>query len=316
MYTRDGLKPEVTALLELLRAQRPPDRVLDYREQRAMGPAMDAFFNMAAPAVAVEREIAIPGPGGERMALVFAPASDTPLPIVLHLHGGGYVIQSVRTYATMWKMVANAVPAVVVSLDYRMAPEHPYPAAVDDAAAAVRWMRAHAGEIGGDGARIALAGESAGGGLAPATALRLAADGDEQVRGAAIHTPWLDLTMSSESINDLGPDDPMLDAEMLAYWRDLYVPEEASRREPEASPLFADLSSFPPAFVAVGAIDPLCAEGEQFAAALRGAGRDVDFQRYEGMPHIFASWPQLAPLPEVRDVQERTVAFLQRVLHA
>lgn len=191
---------------------------------------------------------------------------------MLHLHGGGYVIQSVRTYATMWKMVANAVPAVVVSLDYRMAPEHPYPAAVDDAAAAVRWMRAHAGEIGGDGARIALAGESAGGGLAPATALRLAADGDEQVRGAAIHTPWLDLTMSSESINDLGPDDPMLDAEMLAYWRDLYVPEKASRREPEASPLFADLSSFPPAFVAVGAIDPLCAEGEQFAAALRGRG--------------------------------------------
>jgi acetyl esterase len=314
MYTRDGLKPEVAALLDLLRSQRPPDRVLDYREQRALGEAMDAFFNVAPPSVAVEREIAIPGPVGDMAALVFAPQSQALLPLVLHLHGGGYVFQSTRTYATMWKTVANAVPAVVVSLDYRMAPEHPYPAAVEDAAAAVRWLRTHAGEVGGDPSRIALTGESAGGGLAPATALRLAADGDEQVRGVAIHTPWLDLTMSSESIKDLGPDDPMLDSEMLAYWRDMYVPDEAARREPQASPVFGDLSAFPPAFVAAGAIDPLCAEGEQFARALADAGRDVEFKRYEGMPHIFPTWPQLASLPEVADVTERTVAFLRRVL--
>lgn len=314
MYTRDGLKPEVEALLAALLAQRAAGRVLDYHAQRALDPIIDVAFNMAAPAVAVEREVCIPGPGGEMKALVLAPESGgQALPVVLHLHGGGYVIMTPRTYATMWKRVAYETPAVVVSLDYRMAPEHPYPAAVDDAAGAVRWLRTHAREIGGDPGRMAITGESAGGGLAAATALRLAAGGDLPPNGVAIHCAWLDLTMSSESMKALGPDDPVLDSEMLAYWRDLYAPDAATRREACASPAFGDVSSFPPAFVAVGGIDPLCAEGEQFAGRLAAAGRDVELRRYEGMPHIFATWPQLAALPEVVDVTRRTVAFLRGV---
>lgn len=315
MYTREGLKPEVAALLDALRAQKAAGRVLDYKIQRGFDVLTDGAFNIGAPPVAVEREISIPGPGGEMKALVFGPESPEggPLPVALHLHGGGYTIMTTKTFAAMWKRVANAAPALVVSLDYRMAPEDTYPAAVDDAAAAVRWLRGHAGEIGGDPSRIAIAGESAGGGLAAGTALRLAADGDMAPKGIAMHCPWLDLTMSSESMKDLGADDPVLDSELLGYWRDLYAPDAGTWREPCASPVFGDVSSFPPAFVAVGGIDPLCGEGERFGAMLEVAGRDVELRRYEGMPHIFETWPQFAALPEVVDVTERTVAFLRRV---
>jgi acetyl esterase len=200
---------------------------------------------------------------------------------------------SPETLGRVAKTIARDAEAVVVNLDYRMAPEDPYPAPVDDAVAAYRWLREHAGEIGGDPSRVAIAGDSAGGGLAAATALRLVDEGDEPPAGVALFCAWLDLHLDTWSFLEYGPDDALIDTATMTLWRDSYAPDAATRDLPYASPLLGDVSSYPPAFVAVAELDPLRDEGRAFAENLRGAGRDVTFVEHAQMPHDFILFPQL-----------------------
>ena len=311
-YERTGLRPEVATLLASARAAKG-EGPAPIAQMRAMAPAGAAYMNAGAPQIALEREITIDTGGAQVRALIWAPAAEPRgLPVVLHFHGGGFVWMLPESFAKPWKEVAIAAHVIVVSLDYRLAPEHPYPAALDDCVGAFRWLREHAGEIGGDPGRLAVAGESAGGGLAASTALRLIAEGDEAPAAVVAACAWLDLRDSSASFEALGPDDPLIDSATMDVWRRAYAPREEQWLDPLVSPVFADVSAMPPACIVTGGIDPLCEDGITFAEKLRAAGRSVELHEYDGMPHLFWCFP---PLFELNDVSARIAAFLRRELH-
>lgn len=309
-YNRDGLRPEVATLLEQMKAGRREPRDLSPAALRANDAALGMVLSLGSAPVAVEREIRVGGAEGELRALLFAPDASPGeiLPVVVYFHGGGFVIMTPECSARFCRDVAAGARAIVVSVEYRRAPEDPYPAPLDDCEAAYRWVRAHAAEFGGDGSRVGVAGDSAGGNLAAGVALRTAGT-PEAPSGVALACAWLDLTISSPSFAAFGLDDALIDTEMMTGWRGAYVPDPARYREPEVSPLFADVSAYPPACVIVGGIDPLYDDGANFAAKLRAAGRDVELHDYEGMPHIFSFFPQLASLT---DAHQRAAAFFKR----
>jgi len=311
-YTRDNLRPEVQELIERSRALKAP-QPLPVETMRTFDLPGAAFFNTGAPEIALEQEIHIDTPADPLRALMFAPiAEPRGLPVVLHFHGGGYVFMLPESYARPNKEIAIDAGVIVVSVDYRLAPEHPFPAAIDDGVACYRWMREHAREIGGNPQRIAIIGESAGGGVAAATTARLLAEGDEPPAAVALSCAWLYLRNDTPSFRAFGPDDAFIDTATMNYWRDCYAPNKDQWTDPLASPVFADVSAFPPACIIVGGIDPLYDDGVTFAEKLRAAGRDVELHDYEGMTHIFWVYPQLAPLT---DTMARVAAFLRRHLH-
>jgi acetyl esterase len=195
------------------------------------------------------------------------------------------------SHAKLTKQLALGVDAIVVSIDYRLAPEHPYPAPLDDGIAAFRWVRAHAAEFGGDPARVALGGDSAGGYLAAAPTLRLLSARAAPPEAVLLLCAWLDLVMETPSCEALGPDDPVIDDAVMDFFRLSYAPDRATWREPLVSPLRGDVSKFPPTCVVVGTLDPLCDDGVRFAEKLRATGRDVALQSHEWMPHDFPLWP-------------------------
>jgi acetyl esterase len=293
---REPLDPQIRALFDqTLVAREANPRVLDAAVMRSGEALVEAFFNIGAPAVAVERQIAILGPAADIPATVHAPTGER-LPVILYAHGGGYCVMSSRTHAKVTKELANGAGAVVVSIDYRLAPEHPHPAGIDDCVAAYSWLREHAGDLGGDPSRIALGGDSAGGGIVAAAAQRLVAAG-ETPRAVLINCGWLDLRMASKSCELYLDDDPLIDREVMEFWRGCYAPEPQQWHNPDVSPGLGDVSAFPPAYVVAAGIDPLCAENEAFAARLRDAGSDVTLARYDGMPHVFTYLPGLGAGP-------------------
>jgi acetyl esterase len=309
---REPLHPEIRALFDqTLAAREANPRVLDVKAMRATENLTAAFFNVGAPSVAVEREITLPGAAGDMRALVHAAAGEQ-LPVILYAHGGGYCVMSPDTHAKVTKDLAIGVGAVVVSIEYRLAPEYPHPAGIDDCVAAYRWLSAHAAELGGDPGRIALAGDSAGGGIVAAAAQRLAAQG-ETAAAVLINCGWLDITMQSPSFRTLGPDDPLIDDEVMTYWADCYMPDKSRRNDGDVSPLFEDVSNFPPACVVAASLDPLFDDNVSFAEKLKSAGRDVELLRYEGMPHVFTLFPMLSTAKPAVDAM---CAFLRDRLAA
>jgi len=306
------LHPQVAMLLQTVAAARVPGP-LDYNQQRSFDDATIAAFNAGLPALAVEDTITIPAPGGGLRAVVYsthARGEGAPRRVVLHMHGGGFVIARPETVAALTKSIAAEGDAVVVAIDYRRSPEHPYPAALDDTLAAYRWLRSAAASIGGDPARIVVSGDSAGGTLAAAAVVRLIAAGEAPPEALVLVSAWLDLTMSTPSSRRFGPDDPLIYDDVLEYWRGLYLPDGGSLRDPAISPLFADLARFPPACVVVGTIDPFLDENTQFAGKMRAAGRDAELHVYDGMPHWFTMFPMTAALA---GHAQRIGAFLRRV---
>jgi acetyl esterase len=307
------LHPQVAMLLQTVAATRVPGPP-DYNQQRGFDDASVAAFNAGLPTLAVEDTIAIPGPAGDMRAVVYSarpPDAAAPQRVVLHMHGGGFVIARPETVAALTKGIATEGEAVVVALAYRRAPEHPYPAALEDTLAAYHWLRTNAAEIGGDPARIALSGDSAGATLAAAAAVRLLDAGEAPPQALVLVSAWLDLTLSTPSSRRFGPDDPLIYDDLLQYWRGLYLPDGGSLRDPLVSPLFADVSRFPPACVVVGAIDPFLDEDVQFAGKMSAAGRDAELHVYDGMPHWFTMFPATASLT---DHAQRIGAFLRRVM--
>jgi acetyl esterase len=303
----------VQALLDQSRAARRAPRDISPGALRALDTLTATMFALGSPAAAVEREIRVGGAAGELRALLYAPATapGERLPIVVHFHGGGFVWMIPEVATRLCRDIAVGARAVVVSVDYRLAPEHPYPAPLDDCEAAFRWIRQHAAELGGDPARMGVAGESAGGNLAAEVALRTTATGNPP-SGVALLYAWLDLTMASPSFRAFGPDDPFIDDELMTSWQQSYAADPALHTAPDVSPLYADVSAFPPACVIVGGIDPLYDDGVSFAEKLRAAGRDVELHEYEGMPHLFSFFPQLKDLA---DPHQRAAAFFARTLH-
>jgi acetyl esterase len=237
--------------------------------------------------VAEVSDRAIPSAGGEIPVRVYRPGGDGPLPIVVWLHGGGWAMGSIETYDAPVRALANAAAAIVVSVEYRLAPEHRFPAAVEDSLAAVRWAASCAAELGGDPARLAVAGDSAGGNLAAVVARRLR--GELDLRLQVLVYPVTDGGVNTPSYREFAYRYGLTAAGMRRFW-ELYL-DGSDSSDPDASPLRAgDLSGVAPAFVLTAEHDVLRDEGEAYAAALEAAGVPVTLTRWPGTIHGFVRW--------------------------
>jgi acetyl esterase len=231
----------------------------------------------------------IPGPGGDLAIRVITPdgAGQGPSPVVAFFHGGGWVLGNLSSHEGVCRMLANASRAIVAAVDYRLAPEHRFPDAAEDAYAAVAWLSNHAAEIGGDPSRIAVCGDSAGGNLATVAALMARDRNGPAIAFQALAYPITDFDPDNGSYREFAEGCFLTRDEMLWYW-DQYVPTLEDRRRPYASPGRADdLSKLPPALVLTAEYDVLRDEGEAYARKLMEAGVPVKLSRYEGMIHGF-----------------------------
>ncbi|WP_231925366.1 alpha/beta hydrolase [Micromonospora purpureochromogenes] len=204
------------------------------------------------------------------------------MPVVLYAHGGGWVMGSVDTHDGLCRHLAAESGWAVLSVDYRLAPECPYPAAVDDMARALTWLRGPgAARHGLDPGRIAVAGDSAGGHLAAVTARR-ARDAGTRLVGQMLICPVIDPAADYPALDEYG-----LDREEMRFFWDAYAPPGVDRTQPDLDPLRADLTGLPPAVVITAELDLLSAEGERYAARLLAAGVPVTAARYQGLIHNF-----------------------------
>ncbi len=280
--------PQAQAMLDLVAASGTPDladaNLPDIRAGYALLNSMGAG---SAEPVAEIAEREVPGPGGGIPVRVYRPDGDAPLPMVVYFHGGGWTIGSVDAFDSVTRQVANAAGAIVVSVDYRLAPEHPYPAAVDDCWAATTWAVEHATELGGDGTRFAVMGDSAGGNLAAVIAQRSAREGGPQPALQVLVYPAVDAAMDTVSHRD-NAKGYFLDRELMDWFYGCYTRAGGQVDDPAISPSRApDLRGVAPAFVITAEYDPLRDEGEAYAAALRAAGVGATVHRFDGMIHGF-----------------------------
>ena len=252
------------------------------------------------------------GPDGGIPVRVYRPSERVPLPVVVYFHGGGWTIGDVDTHDAQARMLCNGVDAVVVSVDYRLAPEHPFPAAFDDAVAAVRWVARHAGDVGGDPARLAVAGDSSGGNLAAAVCLSARDHDGPPIAAQCLIYPVTDLHGDDGSWVSFDAD-ANLDAADMEWFNANYVPDPARRGDPYVSPLRAgDLRDLPPAIVATASHDILRDQGEAYARRLRDAGVAVYARRYDGMVHSFFRHSDVSPAAKAanQDICQRLRALL------
>lgn len=260
------------------------------------------------PDVAEVREISVPGTTGDVSVRLYRPASDAPCPVFVWLHGGGWVFGTVDLDDTFCRIVANGVEAVVLSVDYRLAPEHPYPAALDEAEAVVSWAQNHSAEVGGDPRRVALGGESAGGNLAAATALRLRDSGAPPLCLQILVCAILDSTMTSASLQEHG-DGKFLTRSVLAWSWDHYA--KGHLHEPYASPMHAtDLSGTAPALIITAECDPLHDEGVEYRRRLLDAGVGAEWIDFDGMIHGF--FGMATQFPQAHEAAEAVVQALTK----
>lgn len=271
-----AVHPDVRALLTLIRESgRPPFEALSPDEARRAYAASRAALQPAPDDVAEIRPLAAPGRAGDiplRLYRGKGTSADEVLPCVLYMHGGGWIMGDLDSHDGVCRRLANEAGCRVVSVAYRLAPEHRFPAAVDDCADALRWLAGNAAGLKIDPARIALAGDSAGGNLAAVLAL-MGRDGTvpESVFQALLY-PVLDLGMTAESYERIAEGMPITAASMR-YFVDHYAPQPADRSDWRASPgRAASLAGAPPALVLTCGHDPLCDEGRQYAHRLEREG--------------------------------------------
>ena len=239
------------------------------------------------PAMAVVEDDTAPGPAGPIPVRIYRPTSATAQPALLYFHGGGMVLGSNRSFEPLARMLAAASGATVVAVDYRLAPEHPPPAQFDDASAAATWVAEHAGDLGVDPTRIAVAGDSAGGSLAAAVALAARDHAGPAICAQVLMYPGLDRDMGAPSITE-SPDAPMLSVDDINYMHDLADAGAGAPHDYYRVPAYAaDLSGLPSAIVVTAACDPIRDWGERYAARLRDAGVQATLTRYPGVYHGF-----------------------------
>lgn len=238
-------------------------------------------------AVAKVVERTFPGPGGAVPIRVYIPAGQGPFPVVLYIHGGGWVIADLDTYDASPRAIANAAKAIVVSTHYRQAPEHKFPAAHEDTLAAYEWVLANAAKFGGDPKRIALVGESAGGNMAANIAI---AARDKKLQ-APLHQvlvyPVANNDMNAPSYVENANAKPLNKAMMEWFVKHTFASPDQTADPRIALAKRTDLAGVAPATIVLAQIDPLRSDGEALAAALRAAGVPVTVQRYDGVTHEF-----------------------------
>lgn len=282
------LDPQAQALADQLAHLPRPDfstlSVADYR-------AMLAAFPMPSDGddgLASVTDDSLPGPGGPLPVRIFRPVGAAPLPLTVFFHGGGFISCGLDTHTNLCSRLAALSGSIVAAVDYRLAPEHRFPAAVDDAIAAVHALHQRAADFGADPDQIAVAGDSAGGTLAAVAVHALRGSGIP-IRHQLLLYPVTDAACDSASQHEL-TNVPVLNREAMQwFWRN-YLPDAAAGLDPRASPLRQpDLADLPPATIITASADPLRDEGEAYAQALISAGVCVTQQRWNGQFHGFAS---------------------------
>jgi acetyl esterase len=250
------------------------------------------------PAVAVVRDLTAPGPHGPMKLRLYrgtGTREGDSLPALVYLHGGGWVIGDLDTHDGVCRALANAARCAVVSVDYRLAPEHKFPAAVDDCIAAMSWIAGQAAALGLDPARLAIGGDSAGATLATVVCLAARHRGASRLLLQVLAYPATDLAMTHDSHRRFTSGLPLTHGTM-AWFRDLYLRNAADRGDWRASPLRApDLNALPPAYVLTAGFDPLCDEGDDYARRLQAAGIAVVHRRYPHQIHGFLTMGRIIP---------------------
>jgi acetyl esterase len=289
------LDPQARALIDLMVERRVPAvHTLTPAEARRFYRDRRAFTQPEPPPVQEVRELSMPGPGGALPLRLFRPARAAgggALPLLVYFHGGGWTIGDLDTHDVLCRQLALAGDCAVLSVDYRLAPEHRFPAAVDDCVAATRWAHGQAGALGVDARRIVVGGDSAGGNLAAVVSLT---ERDVARPGAGVPLAGQLLIYPATDMRAVAPSHRtnaqgyLLTADSIAYYRGHYTPEAASWSDWRASPLLAARhEGLPPALVLTAGFDPLRDEGRQFADALSAAGNRVQYVCFERQVHGF-----------------------------
>jgi len=285
------LDPQAAAFLQMLAASNAPPLNTQTPEQARE--AIAGFIALAGegePVAAVENR-SIPGPAGEIPVRIYTPSGQPPFPALVYYHGGGWVVGNLDMVDTVCRALANRAGSVVVSVDYRLAPEHKFPASAEDAYAAAHWVATNASTIGVDPGRIAVGGDSAGGNLAAVVSLIARDRGSPSLAYQVLVYPVTDYAFDTPSYQANGKD-YFLTTEMMEWFWNHYLRTPEDGNNPYASPLRAtNLAGLPPALVITAEYDPLRDEGERYAQRLREAGVPVRQTRYDGMVHGFFTMP-------------------------
>jgi acetyl esterase len=295
---------EIAGLLDMMRGAPLPASIAELRKNMEL---FLPFMTANAPEVArVDEGVRI---GTEVRADVIVPPGTPPFPVLLYLHGGGWSIGSPATHGKLARQLCLGAGAIVVNVDYRLAPEHPFPTPLDDCVAAARWTRANVGRWGGDGERLAVGGDSAGGNLSAAVINDLR--GEVAFRGALLLYGAFDVLGCWRDYDRWAPEeDPVLNKHNMKLMLDAYFSGGGSNDDPRMSPLKGDLSAFPPACIICGTWDPLLGDSLALHERLQALGRRSTLHRYAEMPHAFLQ----LPVTEADAALAESCAFLKDVL--
>ncbi len=284
--------PELQPLLDALAGAEVPAEMYEPETMRAGFRGLWSSWNGEPPPLA-GRDAVITTAAGDLPIRIYEPDAPTPRPGIVALHGGGFTVGDLDSHDVTWRHLALRCGATVVAIDYRLAPEHPFPAAADDALEGLRWLSEHADEVGVDTEQLVVLGDSAGGNLAAVTALR-ARDYDLPLALQVAIYPCFDPSRSTESYARNGKGMLLTDKTMRWFWSN-YLPDETSASRPHVDPRRADLTGVAPALIITAEYDPLRDEGEDYAHLLTEAGVHVTYGDYPGMIHGFASMFALTP---------------------
>jgi acetyl esterase len=287
-FTPHGrLDAEVAVLLKLIPDPIPAGQESVQEQRRKLRNAVERFGAKAPDLHKVENRD-IPRDEGMIPIRIYWPTDENGLPLLVYYHGGGFTVGDLDTHDHICRILAERSKAIVVSADYRLAPEHPFPAAVDDAYGTLQWVAQHAVDLHGDPTRIAVGGDSAGGTLAAVTALRTRDSESPNIIFQLLIYPRTNIGDYSTPSWDNFQDGYLLTRDIADFYSSQYLPDSVDRRHPYASPALAENhSNLPPALVITAGFDPLRDEGEAYARKLAEAGVPARSSRYDGVIHGF-----------------------------
>lgn len=305
-----GLTPQMQGVVErMARAARPPLHSLSPEQARAAYAAGADILEVPRAPLPRAEMLHIPARDGAVLpARLVAPSVEPGLPLLLYLHGGGFTIGSSATHDILCRELARLAGCMVVSLDYRLAPEHRFPTASNDAWDALRWLAGHAASLGADPARLAVGGDSAGGTLAAVNAIE-ARDAGLPLRLQLLFYPGCAAHQDTPSHRRFA-DGPVLGADSIAWFFDQYLARPEEREDWRFAPLLApDVEGVAPAWIGLAECDPLVDEGVDYADKLRAAGVPVDLELYRGVAHEFIKMGRA--IPEARTAHAHAAAALR-----
>ncbi|MDR3538313.1 MAG: alpha/beta hydrolase [Acetobacteraceae bacterium] len=301
-----------TATAEAAAAKYPPIRVeLPIEPHRRVNDALSMLTAGGGPVMAETTERWVAARGRRIFVRVHRPRTDRMLPTVVYFHGGGWIWGSVDTHDKLVRELAAAGEVAMVNVDYALSPEAQFPHALEECAAVVRHVAAHAADWGLDASRLLVGGDSAGGNLALATALLLRDAGGPALNGILTAYPVSDSRLDTPSYQAFGDGGYGLNRERMAFYWNVYVPHAADRLHPLAAPLRADLRGLPPVLVLLAELDVLRSEGEALIDKLRAAGVAVEAETFAGVVHGFMR--STSGVRKARDAVATAGAWLRRV---